>query len=326
MVLERDRAADARVTAVGEAHAAEVAELNWRLSEKAAEHQLVASDLVHANDVIETLKKQLLRADLKPEVTKRKDRTLVDVNQVRDALTETEAKLANAECALNETRKRLAAAEMQVTTCKALMADSLHKQEADSTDFNSEIDRLNARVAELEHQLLYGGSEAEIAVRKQLMAALKKKLEEDAGHEARLQTERQKKSLQLLQKKAEDDLAAMASSHEKNLFEVKTAQETVRLNLVTKMETQHAAEIEALNTQWQKRAAVSQEAVRSLDNAELTSMVLERRQRVLAKVNEAKAKRNSLNLTAASALPPIGESAESAGGGTSTVGPHYAVI
>ena len=51
------------------------------------------------------------------------------------------------------------------------MADQHQKFGNERNELNAEVTRLNARVDELEYQMLHGGSDAEKAIRAQMMEA-----------------------------------------------------------------------------------------------------------------------------------------------------------
>ena len=85
--------------------------------------------------------------------------------------------------------------QMLCTTLKATMTDQLQQYGQSKVDLNAEITRLQARVDELEYQMLHGGSEAEKQIRAQLMAAMKEKMKEENAAENKAMTERFKKTM-----------------------------------------------------------------------------------------------------------------------------------
>ena len=112
-------------------------------------------------------------------------RRLVNVNELRHQLTSSEAKVRELTAQLEEQTRRNASLHAKVTTCKALMTDQFQKFGNQKKEMQTEIERLMARVAELEYQMMHGGSDAEKAIRAQMMEAYTAKLKDEFNQEVR---------------------------------------------------------------------------------------------------------------------------------------------
>jgi len=305
----RDVVADGRVADVRVKYDHQISALKKQLAERDAEYLLIQEDVVRADDLVTKMSKQMINEGVKPIATKAEKRRLVDVTQLRNEVDIQKEEIDRFTSRQKELDFRNTSLHAKVTTCKALMADQHQKFGNERNELNAEVTRLNARVDELEYQMLHGGSDAEKAIRAQMMEAYTVKLKEEFNQEMIAQEQRNKKSMHMVQDKARADEQKLIDKNFKQMADLTSRYEREKQQLVQKMEEQHKIELGRMEKMWGVRCEVSQAAVNTLNNEALAASVVERQERILAKINLSRRRSTGLG-SAISPLPAIGDEGE----------------
>ena len=111
------------------------------------------------------------------------------------------------------------------------------------------------------------------------------KLKEEFNQEMIAQEQRNKKSMHMVQDKARADEQKLIDKNFKQMADLTSRYEREKQQLVQKMEEQHKIELGRMEKMWGVRCEVSQAAVNTLNNEALAASVVERQERILAKVS-----------------------------------------
>ena len=248
---------------------AEVGELRRRLTEAAGQCVLHETGLLEARKFVEQARGLLKSNGIKYELPTVDPKYLADVNALRDELAAARTALARYPGEIEALEKRGRRLETNASMCTAVMVDQIKVLERKELGYATDIQRLKARVAELEHQLIHGGSDAEAQIRQKLIASMKAEATRAANEESKLQLERSREAIRLMEAKAARDLEEARGEQAKAILKC----EKKHAKAMAQMEEAHAAECARIKEVWSKKAAISSSAVGALktDSADLLS-------------------------------------------------------